>query len=528
MFNRYLVNFSISEIALQHSCDLVIVGSGVAGLFTALKAAKHSRVILLTKSWSESNTRYAQGGIAAVLDEKSDSFEKHFQDTVKAGAGLCDEEAVRILVAEGPQRVRDLIELGTHFDTDSCGSFALTREGGHSNCRILRSYGDQTGREIAESLQQRVLEHPNITVLKQCFAIDLLTDGNEVLGVLALNADDELVAVWAHCTVLATGGIGQVYSNTTNPEVATGDGIAMAYRAGAEVMNLEFVQFHPTALALEDQPTFLISEAVRGEGAVLRNASGERFMPLYHPLAELAPRDIVAKAIVSEMNKTKCNKVYLDLSQLKGVRVEERFPLIYRTLLSYGLDCTREWVPVAPAAHYSSGGIRVDHNGRTSLARLYACGEGACCGLHGANRLASNSLLDALVFGHRVAEAVRADYAQRPLVRSELRYSCQRWEDKCPQAEQIRHRIQSIMWEKAGLVRSAASLKKAAEELAQLLPFAWRTLFTVAEFEVVNLLTVAMLIVRSAYARRESRGGHYRSDFPDSRESFRRYTIVRR
>jgi L-aspartate oxidase len=511
MVPRYLVDFSLDELPHVHT-DVIVIGAGIAGLFTAIKASESKRVIMITKkSLLESNTRYAQGGIAAVISEE-DSPAYHRQDTLIAGAGLCSHEAVDVLVHEGPEGVKDLIRMGTKFDVEN-GEFALTKEGAHSQRRILHAQGDATGAEIVRALSEKAKTNPNIEVWDDHFVIDLITEGGECRGVLVQKPDGQRLYVQATATILCTGGTGQLYRYTTNPEIATGDGIAMAYRAGAVIRDMEFIQFHPTALCYPGAPRFLISEAVRGEGAVLRNIKGERFMEKYHPQLELAPRDIVARAIVSEMENTKSTFVYIDITHESAEMVRHRFPTIYEFCLNYGLDLTTDWIPVAPAAHYMMGGVRTDLNGQTSIRRLYACGEVSSTGVHGANRLASNSLSEAIVFGRRIIEHIRG----LDPVKSAPHVSERSHRPEAPIQAVIEKRLklQKIMLRYVGLVRQAKGLEKGLEELRRQLSVYAYCLTKREEFEFANLLTCAMLTAEAALIREESRGGHYREDFPE-------------
>ncbi len=397
---------TVIEDSLTIRTDVLVIGTGIAGLFTAIQASETKNVLLITKDQlMESNTRYAQGGIAAVMAE-DDAPAFHLEDTLLAGAGLCDRSAVELLVQEGPARVQDLIRLGAAFDARD-GRLELTREGAHSHRRILHANGDSTGYEIVRALSHQVRQHPRITIWEHHVTTELLTNEKECVGAIILRPDGQSIKVYADSTVLCTGGSGQLYEHTTNPEVATADGIALAYRAGAEVRDMEFVQFHPTALCQPGAPRFLISEAVRGEGAILRNRQGEAFMERYHPLRDLAPRDIVARAIVSEMEREQSAFVYLDITHEPEEQLSQRFPTIYRTCLQYDINLAQDWIPVAPAAHYMMGGIRVDSRGESTLSRLFACGEVSSTGIHGANRLASNSLSEAIVYGNRIAERIR-------------------------------------------------------------------------------------------------------------------------
>lgn len=512
---RYLTDFRLAEMDRQYY-DYLIVGTGIAGLSTALKARSHGSVCILTKrKLSDSNTDHAQGGIAAAISH-DDSPRLHMTDTLEAGVGLCDERAVEVLVNEGPDCVMELVDIGTEFDMQG-DDFALTREGAHSMRRVLHARGDATGEEIQRALGAEVGRHPDITVREDTFAIDVLTKDGACCGVIAIDAmTGRKTAYLARGTVIATGGAGQLYKYTTNPEVATGDGIAIAYRAGADVQDVEFIQFHPTALAKEGAPRFLISEAVRGEGGILRDRTGHRFMPEYDRRAELAPRDIVARAIVRQVEKVGGKSAFLDLTHL-GAQMRDRFPNIWRTCKQYGIDFTRDLIPVSPAAHYFMGGIRTDTNGRTNIRGLYACGEAACVGVHGANRLASNSLLEGLVFGKRIAETMiaSADGVSRDaLEKLDLSVSVSRKQSECSDLA-LRDRLQSIMWDDVGITRSATGLTRARDELTRMdLDYQHCVLTTEGEYEVANLLTLSRLVAEAALRREESRGGHYRSDFP--------------
>ncbi|WP_019640003.1 L-aspartate oxidase [Paenibacillus fonticola] len=511
MIPRYLVDFDLSELPVIDT-DIIVIGSGIAGLFTAIKASEKHRVVVITKkSLLESNTRYAQGGIAAVISDE-DSPEYHRQDTLMAGAGLCSPASVDILVNEGPAGVKELMTLGTAFDIEN-GELALTREGAHSHRRILHANGDATGYEIVRALSEQVAGHSNIEIWNEHFAIDLITENDECIGALVQRPDGQQVFLRGMATILCSGGAGQLYRYTTNPDVATGDGIAMAYRAGAIVRDMEFIQFHPTSLCYSGAPRFLISEAVRGEGAVLRNVKGERFMEKYHPLLELAPRDIVARAIVSEMEATKSSFVYLDITHEAPETIKHRFPTIYDTCLGYGLDLTADWIPVAPAAHYMMGGVRTGVHGETNVQRLFACGEVSSTGVHGANRLASNSLSEAVVFGRRIVERIQQ---LSPMTRQNgsVVYQEDRHEAIMQPIVERRLKLQKVMVRQVGLRRSEEGLRKGLEDLRRQLPVFRTALHTREQWEYANMLTCALLLTESALARQESRGGHYREDYP--------------
>ncbi|TLS48618.1 L-aspartate oxidase [Paenibacillus antri] len=514
MIPRTLIDIDIAALPRVET-DVIVIGSGIAGLYTALKAADAGQRVMMIakKSLLESNTRYAQGGIAAVISDE-DSPLYHRQDTLIAGAGLCTATAVDVLVHEGPDGVQELIRFGTQFDREDGGEYALTMEGAHSQRRILHAQGDATGAEIVRALAAETRRNERIEVWDDHFCLDLVTDQGECCGVVVERPfGGERVFVMAKATVLCTGGAGQLYRYTTNPEIATGDGIAMAFRAGAYVQDVEFVQFHPTALTYPGAPRFLISEAVRGEGAVLRNIRGERFMERYHPQLELAPRDVVARAIVSEIDKTKSTFVYLDLTHESQDVVKARFPTIYEFCLRYGLDLSSDWIPVAPAAHYMMGGVKTDLHGETSVRRLFACGEVSSTGVHGANRLASNSLSEAIVFGRRIVERIRA---LPPLERDpEFHVVLGRTEASTQPVVERRLKLQKLMLRYAGLVRNEKGLKKGLEELRKQSSLFMTKLSGREQFEYANLLTLALLTVLAALRREESRGAHYREDFPE-------------
>jgi L-aspartate oxidase len=516
--------------------DVVVIGSGIAGLSFALKAAAHGRVLVVTKKERpESNTNYAQGGIAGVFGA-DDSPELHAQDTFSAGAGLCHADAVSALVTEGPERIRELIAFGARFSRDG-SDLSLGREGGHSRRRIVRA-DDLTGREIERALLGAIAESPRIEILENHAAVDLLVgtrpDGRRrCTGVSVLAAGETVpAAIAARAVVVASGGCGQVYQHTTNPAIATGDGIAMAYRAGAVVANMEFVQFHPTALYPAQQQAFLVSEAVRGEGAVLRRLDGSPFMERYHPLASLAPRDIVARAIDREMKRSGDPYVLLDCSPIAPAEIEARFPNIRRETGERGIDMLREPLPVVPAAHYLCGGVLTDTWGRTSLPGLLAIGEVACAGVHGANRLASNSLLEALVFAHRAATRLPGELGDRlPVGDAPAFGTAGRSGIEGIVLVHDRDEVRSLMWDLVGIVRSDERLFLAEGRIRQLeeqYESLWaRSTLSPELIELRNLVQLALLIIRSARSRRESRGLHYTLDHPHrDNERFLRDTLL--
>ena len=500
--------------SLPAETDFVVIGAGVAGLRAAIELAEAGRVLVLAKKEiTNSNTQYAQGGIAAALSDE-DEVSLHLQDTLSAGDGLCNPEAVKVLVEEGPERIEELIAWGTHFDRSGT-KLVFGREGAHSRNRILHAQGDSTGKEILRALYAKAQTQKNIHVLEFEFSTGLLQDSNCVTGISLINEKGVPQEVACCGVLLATGGMGQLYRNTTNPEVATGDGVAMAFRAGAEVSDMEFIQFHPTALYLKKAPRFLLSEALRGEGAYLRNIELDRFMGKYHPMGELAPRDVVARAIVHEMEVSRAKDpfVYLDLTHLKAAHVQKRFPRIYATCMQHNIDITEDLIPVRPAAHYSMGGVRTDLDGKTNLAGLYAAGEVAATGVHGANRLASNSLLEGLVYGARAGTAMREQSKRRPKAVNHPKAAYSNGPVDAG-VEELIGQIQDVMWNDVGIVRTRAGMQRAVHRLMELAPKLGHPK-TRRTYEAANLLQAGLLVARSALAREESRGAHYRTDYPD-------------
>lgn len=541
--------------------DFLVIGSGIAGLYSALKLSNIGNVLLVTKEeLKESNTEYAQGGIAAVTAAE-DSPELHISDTLEAGDGFCSRKAVKILVEEGPERVKDLINLGTNFDFKD-GELDLTKEGAHSCRRVLHAGGDATGKEIRESLSRAVKENSKIELRELTFMIDLIKDKEEdrVLGALLRDNNlDKYLLLKSEAVIIASGGCGQIYSNTSNPEVTTGDGIAAAYRAGAEIRDMEFIQFHPTTFYDPAASSFLITESIRGEGGILRNSAGERFMLKYHPLAELAPRDVVARAISSEIKESEADYVYLDVRHLDSDFLKTRFPTVYNYLLSRGVDMTKSLVPVIPAAHYIMGGIKIDLNGRTNLAGLYASGEASCSSVHGANRLASNSLLDGLVFSYRIYESLKKsekkkvdnysfigslsskerlsfeDMLKILEANSHLEYlfNCKEvnsgnskrkelknYTDQINEkAEFLKEKLQEKMSESAAIIREGNAMLELLNWLNEKEDYLKKVILKeeLSQFslELANLFKTAKLIVKAALMRKESRGAHYRSDYPE-------------
>jgi L-aspartate oxidase len=525
---RYLLGFDTAACG-AHACDVLVIGSGIAGLVAALEASRDRTVSLITKSrLAETNTWYAQGGIAGAVGE-ADSVELHLADTLVVGQGLCDEEVVRAVVGEAPAALAGLQAAGVHFDLAEGGEIALAREGGHSLPRVLHS-GDTTGAAVQGALTQAVHASDRIVVFEQRFLIDLLTHGERCVGALVLDTETgEREVFWADAVVLATGGAGQVYRVTTNPLVATGDGLAAAWRAGAEIADLEFVQFHPTALDHEAAPRFLITEALRGEGAHLLDCDGKRFMLGVHPLAELAPRDVVSREIEHVMERCGRSNVMLDARHLGEEYLKTRFPTIWEACAEAGYDLSRDLLPVAPAAHYMVGGVRVDIDGRTSVPGLYASGEVTASGLHGANRLASNSLLEGLVFSRRIVRALDAD-AECGETYSRIAHEREPAAGDTPSLPaDAAATLKDTMQRLVGMSRTDSGLAEAAEVLGEFASVIERALPHPPELELANLATVSTLIAHAAWLRTESRGCHSRIDFPERDDaSWRVRTVFRR
>jgi L-aspartate oxidase len=533
---------------LEHTSDVLVIGSGLAGLGYALKVADFARVNLITKrSLTETSTSMAQGGIAAVLGA-DDRFEYHIQDTLTVGEGLSHPDIVELVVRQGPERIRELVALGAHFDVGTDNSYDLGREGGHSHRRIIHAH-DMTGAEVERILAEKVLAHPNIQVFEDHMGVDLITRQRLVRrGAVVANAEESCLGAYvlntktgqvdtflAAVTLLATGGVGKVYLYTSNPDIATGDGIAMAYRAGAWIGNMEFVQFHPTCLYHVAAKNFLISEALRGEGAVLIDRAGQAFMEKYHALKDLAPRDTVARAIDLEMKKTGADCVYLDISRRPADFVQSRFPNIYQKCLEFGIDITQEPIPVVPAAHYMCGGVVTDAWGRTTISNLFAVGEVSMTGLHGANRLASNSLLEALVFSHQAAQVARDSL---PGLLARPGSPVPEWNPfgatDSEEAVVVSHNwdeIRRFMWNYVGIVRTDRRLLRAQHRIdliqQEIQEYYWNFIITSDLLELRNIATVADLIIRMALRRKESRGLHYNLDFPRvDDENFHQDTLV--
>ena len=526
---RYLVSFDTA--ALPHIfTDVLVIGSGVGGLRAAIEAAEQGDVLILTKETvREGSTGHAQGGLAVALGG-DDAIGTHIADTLEVGCGLSDESVVRTIVGEGPERLGELISWGAHFDAVD-GELALTREGGHSRRRIVHARGDATGAEIEAALVAEAQVRRRIHILENSFVIDLVTIGGVCMGAIFHNANKGLMMVWSRQTILASGGIGRLFRETTNPAVVTGDGVAMAFRAGAELMDLEFVQFHPTTLYIAGASRSLISEAVRGEGGLLVNKHGERFMLGQHADAELAPRDVVSRGIIREMQRTGDTNVYLDLTHLGRSTLQRRFPMINAMCAEFDIDISEDRIPVRPSAHYTVGGVATDLEGRTSIQRLYACGEIACTGFHGANRLGSNSLLEGLVMGKRAGASAGRHLAE--VSPHQAPYSSQvnlqREHQSNIDVADVEISLRSLMWRNAGIERHADLLAAAEERIGF-----WRTYVMEREFDrpagwqLQNMLTTARVVIHLAQQRTESRGCHFRSDYPSRDAQWQRHSTISR
>src|SRR5687767_15157977 len=521
---RYLIPFKANRLPQQFT-DVLVIGGGVAGLRAAIAAAEGGAnvLVLIKDTIEQSNTWYAQGGIAAVL-QPLDSYESHVEDTLKGGAGLCDRSAVEIVVKEGPERVLELLSWGIRFDKDAGGALGLafTREGGHSFARILHAYGDATGKELAQTLINTVRGKESIRTSENSFVIDLITDHGRCVGALAL-IDEQVNIIWCKCVIIASGGAGQLYRESTNPKIATADGHAMAYRAGATLQDMEMVQFHPTTLYVAGSSRALITEAVRGEGAFLADRNGKRFMKDYHESAELAPRDVVSRAIVEQIRKTHYTHVYLDVRHLPNVQFRERFPQLARLVDQFEIDASKDLIPIHPAAHYMIGGVDVDLDGRTSLPGLYAVGEASCTGLHGANRLGSNSLLEGLAFGARAgADAGRGVHAEKVAFPQTLEHRIPPSTKTELDIADVKSSLRSVMWRNVGIERSGDRLAETREIVAFWSRYVMDKVFdpeavgdaATSGWELQNMLTACALISAAAYTRTESRGAHHRLDYP--------------
>lgn len=511
MIPEYLISFNTKDL-IKEKFDFLVIGGGLSGLVVSYELKDFNTLLIFKNGKEESCSYYAQGGIAVAIG-KDDSPELHKKDTLEVGYYLNDERAVDVLVNEGIERIKEVINMGFNFDKDEKG-FLFTIEGGHSRGRILHSSGDYIGRSITDFYYNKVSECPKIRILNNCFLIDLISIEDKISGALILDeTKNKIFIVQAKGYVIATGGAGMVFQETTNPSYITGDGIAVCYRRGVEIMDMEFYQFHPTTFYLAGAPRFLISESVRGEGGILRNVKGERFMFDYHPLGELAPRDVVSRAIVDQMKKTNSNCVYLDLTHLKKDYIKNRFPQIYNFCKKYGIEPSKNLIPVRPSAHFLIGGIKTDLWGKTNISNLYACGECACTQVHGANRLASNSLLECLVFGKRVGTKLKEENLK--FFDFDLKYNFPKKIDLLIDKEDLRRSIRSLMWRNVGIERDEESLKYAIEKLNEWKKYAFaKEFYDRIGFESLNMLIVSSIMAESALLRKETRGTHYRRDYP--------------
>jgi L-aspartate oxidase len=516
-FRRYLVNINTGSTH-QLFTDCLIVGAGIAGLRTAIEAAQRCNVIVVCKGTiQDSNTWLAQGGIASVLDQ-TDTFESHIADTLKAGCGLNDKRVVEAVVRQGPQLIQQLLDWGAEFDTEQ-GRIATTLEGGHSQPRVAHAHGDETGRIIAQVLIDKVVQNPNIKIIEDFYAIDLLTnDDNQCIGIIGSDSRGTQI-IWATATILATGGAGQLYRETTNPSIASGDGIAMAYRAGAILQDLEFIQFHPTTLYVAGASRALVTETLRGEGAYLVDKGGRRFMSSYHEDSELAPRDVVSRAILAQMLKTKSTHVYLDVRHFDKEHFAKRFPHIFELCESFDIDISKDLIPVRPSAHYMIGGVKTDACGRTNITNLYACGEVASTALHGANRLGSNSLLEGLAFGKTagLSAAKQIEATAAPPKRQQIKYEIPHSDRTRLDAADVRNALRALMWRNVGITRTARALAEAQEIIRFWQRYVMDKVFDSPEgWQCQNMLTASLLMAQAAQMRAESRGVHFRRDFPQT------------
>ncbi len=522
---RYLIPFDSSSIPHLFT-NVLVIGSGVGGLRAAIEAGQHTDVVVVTKDeLKESNTALAQGGIAAVFGP-DDSLEEHAKDTLTVGCCLCDTDTVNAVVGQAPELIQELREWGAAFDLDA-GHLALAREGGHGHARVVHAHGDSTGLEIEQTLLRKLAACENVRTIEHTFVVDLITRDNTCLGAVIWSQAHGTTLVWANAVILATGGAGQVYRETTNPPIATGDGMAMAYRAGCEMRDLEFVQFHPTTLYVAGAARVLISEAARGEGGILVNKFGERFMANYSPMGELAPRDVVSRAILAEMHRTSDTNVYLDLTHVDPAKLSVRFPRIKEMCMLFEIDISEDRIPVCPSAHYMVGGVTVDADARTTVEHLYACGEVSSTGLHGANRLGSNSLLEGLVFG-RSAGIHAGSYAActAPPSPHTMRAPSEETEIADIDLDDVRSSLRSAMWRDVGIVRNEVGLRRALDRMAFWSGYVLHRQFTVPrDWRIQNMLTLAEQITRMALQRQESRGTHSRYDFPDTADTATHSTV---
>ncbi len=511
---QYLINVDSDSVS-QRFTDCLVIGAGIAGLRAAIEAAKHQKVLLVCKEGLEdSNTWEAQGGIASVLG-KADSFESHISDTLKTGNGLCDEKIVELVVRNGPELVRQLLEWGVEFDKEK-GRIATTLEGGHSHSRVAHAHGDETGRMIAQGLIRRVKSISNIKIMENFYTVDLLTDADgKCVGLIGKNGNSSQI-IWAANTILATGGAGSLYRETTNPAVATADGLAMTWRAGAVLRDLEFMQFHPTTLYIAGASRALVTETLRGEGAILVDGRGYRFMPDYDEAGELAPRDVVSRAILAHMLKTEATHVYLDVRHFDKKHFAERFPLINELCESFDIDISKDLIPVRPSAHYMVGGVKTDELGRTSIPHLYACGEVASTGLHGANRLGSNSLLEGLVFGTIAAQDICERKDAKPRQTS-IKYEIPVSDRTRLDTADVYNSLRALMWRNVGITRTERQLSEAQEIIRFWQRYVMdKTFDAPAGWQCQNMLTTSLLMTQTAQKRKESRGVHFRRDFPET------------